>query len=106
MTLSPVDPDPHVAFLIVNTETDDQVPEVVKRVRQHLLENFPGANARVKRMWLGSNEPAFVADTAAYLASLRGCSLEALAETTTANFCRLFRGVKMSGGSPAQNSSS
>jgi multidrug efflux pump subunit AcrB len=60
LTLSPVDPDPHVAFLIVNTETDDQVPEVVKRVRQHLLENFPGVNARVKRMWLGSNEPAFV----------------------------------------------
>jgi len=60
LTLSPVDPDPHVAFLIVNTETDDQVPDVVKRVRQHLLENFPGVNARVKRMWLGSNEPAFV----------------------------------------------
>jgi multidrug efflux pump subunit AcrB len=60
LTLSPVDPDPHVAFLIVNTETDDQVPDVVKRVRRHLLENFPGVNARVKRMWLGSNEPAFV----------------------------------------------
>ena len=60
LTLSPVDPDPHVAFLIVNTETDDQVPEVVERVRQHLLENFPSVNARVKRMWLGSNEPAFV----------------------------------------------
>ena len=49
-----------MAFLIVNTETDDQVPDVVKRVRRHLLENFPGVNARVKRMWLGSNEPAFV----------------------------------------------
>ena len=60
LTLSPVDPDPHVAFLIVNTETDDQVPDVVKRVRRHLLENFPDVNARVKRMWLGSNEPAFV----------------------------------------------
>jgi len=60
LTLSPVDPDPHVAFLIVNTETHQQVPEVVKRVRQHLLESFPSVNARVKRMWLGSNEPAFV----------------------------------------------
>jgi TatD DNase family protein len=35
-------------------------------------------------------EPAFVADTAAFLADLRGEPLEQLAETTTANFFRLF----------------
>ncbi|HET9459553.1 MAG TPA: TatD family hydrolase [Sphingomicrobium sp.] len=35
-------------------------------------------------------EPAFVADTAAFLATLRGEEPEALAETTTANFFRLF----------------
>ena len=35
-------------------------------------------------------EPAFVADTAAFLAELRGESLEQLASTTTANFFRLF----------------
>jgi len=60
LSLSPVDPASNVAFLIVNTETDDQVPEVVERVRQHLLNNFPSVNARAKRMWLGANEPAFV----------------------------------------------
>ena len=35
-------------------------------------------------------EPAFVADTAAFAAELRGEALEALAEATTANFFRLF----------------
>jgi TatD DNase family protein len=35
-------------------------------------------------------EPAFVADTAAFVAELRGEDLETLAETTTANFFRLF----------------
>lgn len=35
-------------------------------------------------------EPAFVADTARFLADLRGETLEALAETTTANFHTLF----------------
>ena len=35
-------------------------------------------------------EPAFTADTARFVAGLRGTSLEALAEATTANFRRLF----------------
>lgn len=35
-------------------------------------------------------EPAFVADTARFLAGLRGVTPEALAATTTANFRRLF----------------
>jgi TatD DNase family protein len=43
------------------------------------------------------NEPAYVRHVAAELASLRGIPLEALAEATTANFCRLFR-VSLSNG--------
>ena len=35
-------------------------------------------------------EPAFVADTAAFVAGLRGEDPEQLAETTTANFFKLF----------------
>ena len=57
LSLSPVDPDPNVAFLIVNTETAQEVPALVERVRQELLGNYPGVNARVKRMWLGANAP-------------------------------------------------
>ena len=37
-----------------------------------------------------TGEPAFVADTAVFLAKLRGQSFEHLAETTTANFFTLF----------------
>jgi TatD DNase family protein len=35
-------------------------------------------------------EPAFVADTARFLAELRGEPVERLAEATSANFHRLF----------------
>lgn len=35
-------------------------------------------------------EPAFVADTAAFVAELRGESVDSLADSTTANFFRLF----------------
>ena len=37
-----------------------------------------------------TGEPAFVADTARFLANLRGVEVEALAAETTANFFRLF----------------
>ncbi len=36
-------------------------------------------------------EPSFVADTARFIAQLRGVTPEALAETTTRNFARLFK---------------
>jgi TatD DNase family protein len=39
------------------------------------------------------NEPAFVADTAAMLATVKGVSREAIAEQTTENFFRLFTKV-------------
>ena len=37
-----------------------------------------------------TNEPAFVADTARFLAELRGVDLETLAQQTTDNFFELF----------------
>jgi len=56
LSLSPVDPDPFVGFLIVNTESDKQVPELVARASQYLLNNFPNVRGRVKSMWLGGSE--------------------------------------------------
>jgi TatD DNase family protein len=41
----------------------------------------------------GRNEPAYVADTAAVLAKVKGVSGEQIADTTTANFFRLFSKV-------------
>ena len=60
LVLSPLDPDPHVAFVVVNTESPDPVPELVQRVRQYFNDHIPQANGRVKQMWLGSEEPGFL----------------------------------------------
>jgi multidrug efflux pump subunit AcrB len=60
LVLSPLDPDPHVAFVIVNTESPDPVPELVQRARQYFVDHIPEANGRVKQMWLGSQEPGFL----------------------------------------------
>ena len=56
LSLSPLDPDPFVGFLIVNTETVKQVPELVARTSQYLSDNFPNVSGRVKSMWLGGSE--------------------------------------------------
>jgi len=60
LVLSPFDPDPHLGFVIVNTEDSGQVPELIQRVRQHLTDAFPGVSGRVKQMWMGSEEPGFL----------------------------------------------
>ena len=56
LSLSPMDPDPFLAFLIVNTETNKQVAEMVARTSQYILDNLPNARGRVKSMWLGATE--------------------------------------------------
>jgi multidrug efflux pump subunit AcrB len=56
LSLSPVDPDPFVGFLIVNTETREDVPELVARTSEHLMNHFPNVRGRVKAMWLGGSE--------------------------------------------------
>ena len=56
LSLAPVDPDPFVAFLIVNTQTDKEVPGLVRRTSQYLADNFPNVRGRVKAMWLGGSE--------------------------------------------------
>lgn len=60
LSLSPVDPDPHVAFLIVNTETAAQAPIMAERLQAYLNANYPNVNGRVKEMWLGGSEPGLV----------------------------------------------
>jgi multidrug efflux pump subunit AcrB len=60
LVLSPLDPDPHVAFVVVNTESPEPVPELVQRVRQYFIDHIPEANGRVKQMWMGSEEPGFL----------------------------------------------
>ncbi|MGD8670738.1 MAG: efflux RND transporter permease subunit, partial [Desulfobacterales bacterium] len=56
LSLSPLDPDPFLAFLIVNTETNEEVPELVERTSQYILNYFPNVRGRIKAMWLGGSE--------------------------------------------------
>ena len=56
LSLSPFDPDPHLAFIVANTVSSDQVGTMIERTRQYALDNFADARARVKAMWLGGAE--------------------------------------------------
>ncbi|NCF63315.1 MAG: AcrB/AcrD/AcrF family protein, partial [Gammaproteobacteria bacterium] len=76
LSLSPVDPDPFSGFLIVNTETGDEVAELVKRTRRYILEHFPNARGRVKSMWLGASESGL------FEVRLSGPNIDVLQEQT------------------------
>jgi multidrug efflux pump len=60
LALAPFDPDPNRAFIIVNTLSGEQVPEVAERVRRHIADAFPEAEGRVKRMWTTGTEPGWL----------------------------------------------
>ena len=60
LSLAPLDPDPHIAFMVVNTESGDQVPEMVRRTRDFILAEIPEARGRVMAMWLGASETGLV----------------------------------------------
>ncbi|MEM8986619.1 MAG: efflux RND transporter permease subunit [Pseudomonadota bacterium] len=60
LALSPVDPDPHRAFALVNTRSVNDVGPVLARVNGFLDDNLPGARADAKRMWFGGTEPGVI----------------------------------------------
>ena len=60
LSLSPINPDPHIAFILVETESSDQVPGLVERTRTYLDANFPEARAKPKSMWFGPSETGLV----------------------------------------------
>ncbi|MGI9523153.1 MAG: efflux RND transporter permease subunit [Hyphomicrobiaceae bacterium] len=76
LSLAPIDPDPHLAFLVVNTENANQVSTLVERTRAFAEANLPEAITRVKAMWLGSTE------TGLFEIRLSGPSLEVLGRET------------------------
>lgn len=60
LALSPVDPDPHRGFAVVNTRSVDDVGPVLDRINAFLDANIPAARADAKRMWFGGTEPGVV----------------------------------------------
>jgi len=60
LALSPPDAADNVAFLVVNTNTPQDVAPVIERVDRYILDNLPEASGRSKRMSLGSGEIGLV----------------------------------------------
>ncbi|MFO1127814.1 MAG: efflux RND transporter permease subunit [Rhodospirillales bacterium] len=60
LSLAPIDPDPHVAFLLVETQSNTQVPEMIERTRAFIDANYPQARGKPKAMWFGPTEAGLV----------------------------------------------
>ena len=60
LSLAPIDPDPHVAFILVETQSNDQVPELIERTRAHIDAHYPEARGKPKAMWFGPTETGVV----------------------------------------------
>ena len=60
LSLSPPNPADNVAFLIVNTQTKEDVLPMAQKVDAYILENLPEARGRSKRMSLGAGEIGLV----------------------------------------------
>ncbi len=60
ISLDPVDPDPHRAFMLVNLHSADDIGSMANRIRVYALENLPEARVRVKRMAMGPGEAGAV----------------------------------------------
>ena len=60
LSLPPVDPDPHRAFVLVNVAGFDDVGPVIDRVNAFADAQMPAAQVDAKRMWFGSSQPGLV----------------------------------------------
>ena len=60
LSLSPIDPDPHVAFMLVETQKNVQVPDLIERTRAYIDAHFPQARGKPKAMWFGPTEAGLV----------------------------------------------
>ena len=58
--LSPIDPEPNRAFLIVNGASADDLPRISFAIRQFAAENMPEARVQVKPMSTGGSEAGLV----------------------------------------------
>ena len=56
LSLAPIDPDPHASFILVETKSNDQVPEMIERTRAYIDAHYPEARGKPKAMWFGPTE--------------------------------------------------
>ncbi len=60
LSLNPVDPDPHRAFVLVNVAKPEDVATTIRKVEIHALNSFPEARIQVKPLSLGPGEVGLV----------------------------------------------
>lgn len=60
LSLSPFDPDPHRAFVLVDVKNLNDVDKMIKKTQRYVLENLPDTNADVKKLFLGPSETGVV----------------------------------------------
>lgn len=60
LSLNPIDPDPHRAFMLVNVANPEDVTPVMNRVSAYALDQFPSARVSVKPLSLGPGEAGLV----------------------------------------------
>ncbi len=60
LSLTPVDPDPQRAFIVINTRSFDDVDTVLERVNAYGAAQLPAARVDAKKMWFGATEPGMV----------------------------------------------
>ncbi len=53
LALSPNDPQPNKAFLVVNTESTTQIGAVMQRIEHFIVRDLPQANGRAELLFLG-----------------------------------------------------
>jgi len=57
LTLTPMDPAPNVAFLVVDVAAPEHMDETIDALRTRLATRWPEFDARVARMFLGPSDP-------------------------------------------------
>jgi len=55
LALSPNDPQPNKAFLVVNTQTSDQIKATMRRVENYIKYDLPQATGRTQILFLGAS---------------------------------------------------
>ncbi len=57
LSLAPLDPAPHVGFIVVNASDRDAVSKAIPRLRNDFRAVLPDVEARVSAMFLGPSDP-------------------------------------------------
>jgi multidrug efflux pump subunit AcrB len=57
LSLSPIDPAPHVGFMVINARDREAVRQAIPRLRDDFRARLPGVQARVTPMFLGPTDP-------------------------------------------------